>query len=326
MLAVARSSIALVALAVGSAGSVLAQRPAAAGSGDRVVWPDEGPRTWEPRPTETAITANDLRTRLYQFADDSMRGRRMGEPGNYKGTEYIASEFRRLGLRPAGDNGTYFQVMPFGPIGFDSSAARLIIAGRALRTSTDWIPLRPSFVNGAGPGADVKDVAAVYAGTWGDTTVALDSALFHGRVAVFSAAPAQFGGGAPRPPVSLPSCADLPDRFGADAAIADEARLRANPSLATARRRPTAPGGRDDRAQRAGAVALLVIGLDEATPAVVRGAFAAPMGMRPTPSTSTPAVGQAVISGQHLGGNSSPDTLRSISAPECSPPAYQRRR
>ena len=41
------------------------------------VWPDEGPATWAPRPTVPAITANDLRTRLYQLADDSMMGRRI---------------------------------------------------------------------------------------------------------------------------------------------------------------------------------------------------------------------------------------------------------
>src|SRR6185437_5104810 len=53
------------------------------------VWPDEGPFKWTPRPTSPDITPNDLRTRLYQFADDSMQGRRIGEPGNYKGTAYI---------------------------------------------------------------------------------------------------------------------------------------------------------------------------------------------------------------------------------------------
>ncbi|MEK7401525.1 MAG: hypothetical protein AABZ80_04095, partial [Gemmatimonadota bacterium] len=73
---------------------------------EKPVWPDEGPATWAPRPTVPAITANDLRTRLYQLADDSMAGRRIGEPGNYKGTEYIAAEFKRLGLKPAGENGT----------------------------------------------------------------------------------------------------------------------------------------------------------------------------------------------------------------------------
>src|ERR1044071_9277696 len=81
-----------------------------------VVWPDEGARTWTPRSTEPAITANDLRTRLYQISDDSMQGRRIGEPGNYKATAYIASEFQRLGLKPAGENGTYFQNLPYGTL------------------------------------------------------------------------------------------------------------------------------------------------------------------------------------------------------------------
>jgi hypothetical protein len=40
-----------------------------------IVWADEGPLTWTPRPTESAIAANDLRTHLYQIADDSMKGR-----------------------------------------------------------------------------------------------------------------------------------------------------------------------------------------------------------------------------------------------------------
>ena len=70
--------------------STTPQKPAAT----KTVWPDEGPRTWAPRPTVADITANDLRTRLYQFSDDSMMGRRIGELGNYKGTAYIASEFK----------------------------------------------------------------------------------------------------------------------------------------------------------------------------------------------------------------------------------------
>ena len=55
-----------------------------------------------PRPTTAAITARDLMTRLYIFADDSMQGREAGTPGNVKGTDYIAAEIRRLGLVPAG--------------------------------------------------------------------------------------------------------------------------------------------------------------------------------------------------------------------------------
>ena len=72
-------------------------------SNTRTVWPDEGPMTWAPRATTTEITANDLRTRLYQFADDSMHGRRIGEPGNVKGTDYIAREFARSGWNATGE-------------------------------------------------------------------------------------------------------------------------------------------------------------------------------------------------------------------------------
>jgi hypothetical protein len=96
-----------------------AQSTTTGGQGDRRVWPEEGPLKWAPRPTTSEITANDLRTRLYQFADDSMHGRRIGEPGNVKGTDYIAREFARLGLKPAGDNGTWFQELPWGPTGYE---------------------------------------------------------------------------------------------------------------------------------------------------------------------------------------------------------------
>jgi hypothetical protein len=38
-----------------------------------------------------------------------MQGREAGTIGNYKATAYIAAELARIGLEPAGDNGTYFQ-------------------------------------------------------------------------------------------------------------------------------------------------------------------------------------------------------------------------
>jgi len=63
--------------------------------------------------TVPAVTASDLMTRLYIFADDSMLGRRTGDVGNLIGTAYIEREVRKLGLVPAGDNGTFFQDVPF---------------------------------------------------------------------------------------------------------------------------------------------------------------------------------------------------------------------
>lgn len=264
------------------------------------VWSDEGPRTWAPRPTVQAITANDLRTRLYQFADDSMRGRRVGEPGNYKGTEYIAREFKRLGLTPAGDSGTFFQVLPFGPSGFDTTAMALQVGGRSLSARRDWVPMAPSPGNGVGTTVSVNGVPAVYAGQWGDTSVMLDPAVFRGKVAVFSAAPvARAVAASSSAPVSFVSCADVPDKFGANAAIAEEARQRANPTAAAAaaqRRPPPATAVRDLRAIRAGAAAVLVIGLDDMQPAAIDAALTPRLGVQPSQPINPGAVGAATIS------------------------------
>src|SRR6478672_13370875 len=76
-----------------------------------------------PKPTTSAITAEDAMTRLYIFADDSMQGRRAGEEGGLRGTAYIEREVRRLGLVPAGDSGTFFQAVPLISRTVDMSAS-----------------------------------------------------------------------------------------------------------------------------------------------------------------------------------------------------------
>jgi len=255
----------------------------AAGAADGTVWPDEGPRNWEPRPTTAEITANDLRTRLYAFAHDSMMGRRIGEPGNVKGTDYIAREFARMGLRPAGENGTYFQTLPFGAVGFDSAASWLSVAGARLGRG-EWAPTAPSAVNGVSGEVTLSDVPTVFAGRYGDSSVVLDPEKFRGKVAVFlpAAGPA-FGG---QRPTMMLRCDSVPDNFGAAAAIALEAARRASGAPAG----PAAPV-RDLRAQRAGAVGVLMIGL---SPAAANAAFATRMAMQPTPAPAGAPAGAMI--------------------------------
>ncbi|MEP6493863.1 MAG: M28 family peptidase [bacterium] len=251
-----------------------------------VVWPDEGPATWAPRPTEPAITANDLRTRLYQFADDSMQGRRIGEPGNFKGTAYIAGEFKRLGLKPAGDNGTYFQDLPYGPMGFDVATLSLVAAGSPLATKTDWLPIAPTAMNGIAVKADLTDVPTVFAGRWGDTTTSLDPNLLRGKVAVFVSTPAAAGltqaagGGAGRGGPVL-RCDSVADKFGAAAAARVEAAARADSIAGRGGRGGRGGAGvRDNRAVRSGAVGILLVALDSAPRNAVNGALNTRMGMQ----------------------------------------------
>ena len=79
-------------------------------------------------------------TRLYIFADDTMQGREAGTEGNVRGTNYLAAEARRMGLEPAGENGTYFQTVPMINRAADSSST-LEVAATRLRLGEDFLPL-----------------------------------------------------------------------------------------------------------------------------------------------------------------------------------------
>jgi len=140
-------------------------------------------RSYQGPPTAAAITPGDLKTRLYIFADDSMRGRAAGTADNLRGAAYIERELRRLGLEPGGDNGTYFQDVPLTSrrIGTD---AGLTIGGRTFRPVTDFVPRD----NGRGM-RSVNGVTAIYGGTWGDSSTLISNAAATGKFVVLSVPP-----------------------------------------------------------------------------------------------------------------------------------------
>jgi hypothetical protein len=59
--------------------------------------------------TAAGITSQDMARRIGRVAADSMMGRGNPSPGLERTAAYVAAEFRRLGLRPGGEQGTYFQ-------------------------------------------------------------------------------------------------------------------------------------------------------------------------------------------------------------------------
>jgi hypothetical protein len=69
---------------------------------------DEGPFTGS-----SDITAGDVRHHIETLASGDMEGRMAGSLGGEMATSYIAGCFRRFGLRPAGDDGTWFQGIDF---------------------------------------------------------------------------------------------------------------------------------------------------------------------------------------------------------------------
>jgi hypothetical protein len=56
-----------------------------------------------------AITAGSLSARLHFIASPELEGRETTFRGQKIAARYIASEFQRIGLKPIGDSGTYFQ-------------------------------------------------------------------------------------------------------------------------------------------------------------------------------------------------------------------------
>jgi Zn-dependent M28 family amino/carboxypeptidase len=59
-----------------------------------------------------ALDARVLRAHLEFLADDALEGRAPGTRGGKTAAKYIATQFERIGLEPAGDSGTYFQRVP----------------------------------------------------------------------------------------------------------------------------------------------------------------------------------------------------------------------
>ncbi|MFQ5628432.1 MAG: M20/M25/M40 family metallo-hydrolase [bacterium] len=71
-----------------------------------VVNCSQGPKL-NPNSTE-AITGDDITYHVNFLAADELQGREAGSDGERKAGNYIAGEFKRLGLEPAGKSGSYF--------------------------------------------------------------------------------------------------------------------------------------------------------------------------------------------------------------------------
>ena len=148
----------------------------------------ELPRTHRAEPTTAAITPADLMSRLYVFADDSTQGRESGTRGNVIATDWIAREMMRMGLRPGGEYGTWFQTVPILIAVMDTTRT-LTVDGAPLAYGRDFLPFHS--VNGGrnlpvGTGTRSFDGARViYGGLVGSGNL-VSPALAAGKVVVFS--------------------------------------------------------------------------------------------------------------------------------------------
>src|SRR5260221_8540485 len=140
------------------------------------------------QPASRESTAEELRTLLYAFSDDSMLGREAGQLGDFKATTWIAEQMRRIGLEPGGDGGTYYQTVPISIAWLDTTRT-IAVRGLPLRVGVDVLP----FINANGGRAvpqggsirSVDGVEVVFGGQLGAPSVIVPSAVA-GKVVVFT--------------------------------------------------------------------------------------------------------------------------------------------
>ena len=106
------------------------------------------PRAQMRAPQNDSIRQQDLRADLFFLAGDSMRGRLTDTEENRAAADFIRSRFERMGLKPAGPNGSYFQnynLMTATLGAADGNSLDVVMgdgASRHLRSGQEFFPQR----------------------------------------------------------------------------------------------------------------------------------------------------------------------------------------
>jgi hypothetical protein len=92
------------------------------------------------------ISEADIGRRVWVIAHDSMRGRETPSPELDKVAAYIGAEFRKFGLEPGGDRGTFLQHYEIQRVQLDTVASRVEVeGGPTLRLGRDAVRWRGGF-------------------------------------------------------------------------------------------------------------------------------------------------------------------------------------
>jgi len=74
-----------------------------------------------------SFSASRIEADVRFLADDTLKGRDTGSEGYRISANYVAAEFAQLGLKPAGENGGYFQEVPFKTAKLDVESAAMSV-------------------------------------------------------------------------------------------------------------------------------------------------------------------------------------------------------
>ena len=127
--------------------------------------PEDGPLREPSTPAGgiATISSTDLQRHVEILASDEFEGRLPGTRAEELTTDYLASQFSSLDLKPVGDRGTYLQSVPLAAITADPNTVLTIDSGDQrlnLNYGTDYIVWTKQFVDRA----EVIDSELVFVG------------------------------------------------------------------------------------------------------------------------------------------------------------------
>lgn len=138
----------------------------------------------EPAPVRNAaatITAADIERRLWIIAHDSMGGRDTPSRGLDMTAQYVADEFRRFGLRPGGDNGTFFQRYSIETRALDAAGSQIMVHGPSSHVMGNLLQ-HAAYMGGAVPAQTVEAEVMVLGATLAPDQV--NAAELAGKIAL----------------------------------------------------------------------------------------------------------------------------------------------
>src|SRR3989442_5423688 len=87
------------------------------------------------------LSASRYFDQVKYLSSHEMKGRGDGSPELDKAADYIAAQFRLWGLRPMGDNNTYFQKFELTTGAVVGSHNQLQLNGNSLKINQDFVPI-----------------------------------------------------------------------------------------------------------------------------------------------------------------------------------------
>lgn len=159
-----------------------------------------------PAAAMAAIKEADLKRDLYAMAGDAMRGREAGSLDEMRASVWLAEQLRAIGVKPAAEDGTYYQWWNMRRTRVSTAASSVKFGGKALELWKDVVPTGNGEADGAG--------LVVFAGDGSDSTIDV-----RGKVAVATMS-------APARPVAQEGTNTYEYRYATSAIQASTAKFR----------------------------------------------------------------------------------------------------